>query len=58
MKDPERRVPEAERVQDLEVREDEAREIAGGRKQNKAMRGKKAGARMQNLTESISLNKR
>jgi hypothetical protein len=32
MKDPERRHPEAERVKDLEVSEDEARDIAGGKK--------------------------
>lgn len=42
MKDPERSVPEAERVKDLEVGEDEAREIAGGKKPNPLRRGKSA----------------
>jgi hypothetical protein len=46
VKDPERRVPEAERVKDLEVQEDEARDIAGGRKKDRAMRGKKAAGRV------------
>lgn len=42
MKDPERRVPEAERVQDLEVKEDEAREVGGGKKAERSQH-KRAG---------------
>lgn len=59
MKDQERMKPEAERVQDLEVKEDEARDIAGGKQKAGYSRGsKKAAGRVQNMTESISLNKR
>jgi hypothetical protein len=44
MKDQERHPPQAERVQDLEVKEDEAREIAGGKQANPIKWGaKKAG---------------
>ena len=49
MKDPERRVPEAERVKDLEVKEDEARDIAGGKKQQAVRYGKKSEGRVHGI---------
>jgi hypothetical protein len=39
MKDEQRQTPDAERVKDLEVREDEARDVAGG-KRKEAFKGK------------------
>jgi hypothetical protein len=44
MKDEQRQVPEADRLKDLEVRDDDASDIAGGRKKE-AVRHGKSGAK-------------
>lgn len=45
MNEQERSKPHSERVEDLEVRDDEARDIAGGKQKNPYRFGKKAAGR-------------
>ncbi len=52
MKDEQRQVPDADRVKDLEVRDDEARDVAGGRKKQAVRYGKKA--RVSRASESTN----